>query len=136
MAEPRPARARRERSVTESLLSIVLGLEVAVVFFVTLTVYGLNKEIPAGVTFAGGAVLIVLLLLCARMLRYRAGVAAGWALQGVLILTGLLLPAMYLIGAGFAGIWIFCFVKARQIEAAKAAYLATTTETPPEGTHP
>ena len=46
MTDQRPARqprARRQRSVTEMLLSIVLALEAILVFFVTLVVYGLKS---------------------------------------------------------------------------------------------
>ncbi|MDF1478747.1 DUF4233 domain-containing protein [Leifsonia sp. H3M29-4] len=112
------SRPRRERSATESLLSIALGLEAALVFFVTLTAYGL-RALPPVAAFAGGAALIVLLIVTGRLLRYRWGVWLGWGLQAVLIATGILLPVMFFIGAGFAGIWVFCFVKGRQLDAAK-----------------
>ena len=55
----RVSKPRRPRSATESLLSIVLALEAILVFFVTLTAFGLKalEPVPA---FVGGAVLIVL----------------------------------------------------------------------------
>jgi hypothetical protein len=43
----------------------------------------------------------------------------------VLVATGILLPAMWVIGLGFAAIWIFCFVKGRQLDRAKAEYLSS-----------
>lgn len=112
------SRPRRERSALESLLAIALGLEAALVFFVTLTAYGL-RALPPVAAFAGGAALIVLLIVTGRLVRYRWGVWLGWVLQAVLIATGILLPVMFFIGAGFAGIWVFCFVKGRQLDAAK-----------------
>jgi hypothetical protein len=114
---------RRERTATESLLSIVLVLEAIVVFFVALTVYGL-EQLPAGVAFGGGAVLILLLAIDARLVRSPAGVWIGWLLQLALILLGLVTPVMWFVGAGFAGLWVFCFVKGRQLDRAKADYLA------------
>jgi hypothetical protein len=36
---------------------------------------------------------------------------------------------MYFIGAGFAAIWIYCFIKGRQLDRAKAQYRSTTEET-------
>lgn len=125
------ARPRRERTATESLLSIALGLEAILVFFVTLTVYGLKalEPLPA---FVGGAALIVLLVVTARVVRHPWGVAIGWGLQGVLIATGILLPVMFGIGAGFAAIWTFCFIKGRQLDRAKTAL--TTHANPPEDT--
>jgi hypothetical protein len=116
-------RPRRQRSVTEMLLSIVLALEAVLVFFVTLVVYGLRSVEP-GVAFGAGAVLIVALLLTGRLLRYPWGVWIGWVLQVVLLATGLLVPLMYLIAACFVGIWIYCFIKGRQIDRQKAAFAA------------
>lgn len=111
-AEPRP---RRTRSTSESLLSIVLGLEAILMFFVTLTAFGL-KAVPPVTAFVGGGVLIVVLVLVAGLLRYGWGVWLGWLLQAVLVGTGILLPIMYFIGAGFAAIWVYCFIKGRQID--------------------
>ena len=106
---------RRVRSTTESLLSIVLGLEAVLMFFVTLTAFGL-KAVPPVTAFVGGGVLLLLLVLTAGLLRSRWGVWLGWVLQAVLIATGILLPIMFLIGAGFVGIWIYCFIKGRDID--------------------
>jgi hypothetical protein len=116
-------RPRRQRSVTEMLLSIVLGLEAVLVFFVTLVVFGL-RELEAPLAFGGGAALIVVLLLAGRLLMYPWGVWVGWALQLVLLATGVLIPLMYFIAACFLAIWIYCFVKGRQIDRQKAAFAA------------
>ncbi len=113
----KPARAgrpRRQRSITESLLSVALGLEAILVFFVTLTAFGL-KALPPATAFIGGAALIVALVLAAALLRFSWGVWLGWVLQVALLATGFILPIMFFIGAGFVALWIFCFVKARQL---------------------
>lgn len=115
-AESRP---RRQRSTSESLLSIVLGLEAALMFFVILTAFGL-KAVPPVTAFAGGGALLVALVLTAGLLRFRWGAWLGWALQAVLIATGILLPVMYFIAAGFVAIWVYCFIKGRQIDAARS----------------
>jgi hypothetical protein len=62
---------------------------------------------------------MVVLLVTGRLLRYRAGLWLGWALQIVLVALGVLLPLMYLIGAGFLALWIFCFVRGRGIDRMK-----------------
>ena len=116
-------RPRRQRSVTEMLLSIVLGLEAVLVFFVTLTAFGL-RALEAPLAFGGGAALIVALLVAGRLLMYPWGVWIGWVLQAVLITTGVLIPLMYFIAACFLAIWIYCFVKGRQIDRQKAAFAA------------
>jgi hypothetical protein len=106
--------------VSESLLSIVLALEAVLLFFVMLTAFGVKALSPAS-AFGGGIALIVALVLTARLLRYSWGVWLGWLLQVVLIAIGLVLPVMYFIGTGFAAIWVYCFVKGRQIDIAKRA---------------
>jgi hypothetical protein len=134
----RAPRPRRQRSLTESLLTIVLGLEAVLVFFIALTVFGLHA-LPPLEAFVGGAVLALLLAATTRILRYSWGVWVGWVLQVVLIATGILLPALYIAAAVFVGMWIFCFVRARQIDHANSLHLAsaqpTTTgqPTPTEG---
>lgn len=116
-------RQRRARSASESLLSIVLGLEAVLVFFIALTLFGLDVLSPL-VAFGGGAVLLVLLLLAGRMVSRPAGVWLGWVLQLVLILLGLLLPALYVAGAIFVAIWVYCFVVGRRLDRQKAEFLA------------
>jgi hypothetical protein len=118
------ARVRRERTATESLLSITLALEAVLVFFVALAVFALKtlEPLPA---FVGGAVFIVVLALCGRLVRYPAGVALGWVLQVALVAVGILVPLMYLIGAGFLALWIYCFVKGRQLDRRKLEHASS-----------
>jgi Protein of unknown function (DUF4233) len=137
VTEPKGRKPRRQRSLTESLLSIVLGLEAVLVFFVTLTVYGLHA-LPPLEAFGGGAALVILLALATRLVRYSWGVWVGWVLQAVLLATGIVLPALYIAAALFVAMWIFCFVRARQIDRANRSssnsadgYPAST-----EGTNP
>jgi hypothetical protein len=140
MSAVRAPRERRRRSASESLLSIALGLEAVLVFFVALAVFRFDRLTPA-LAFGGGVVVVLLLLFAARMLRYRWGVWLGWALQAGLIATGILLPLMFFIGAGFAAIWVFCFVAGRRLDrrtAAEPETEPTSTEpiTPPSTTEP
>jgi hypothetical protein len=114
------SRPRRVRTVTESLLSIVLTLEMFLVFFVTMVVFGLQR-LPASAAFIGGGVLIVLLVVAVRLLRYPSGIWFALALQVVLIALGVLEPLMYLIGTGFAAMFVYYLVKGRQIDRRNAA---------------
>lgn len=122
------ARPRRQRSLAESLLSIVLGLEAVLVFFIALTVFGLHA-LPPLEAFGGGAVLALLLALGTRLVRYWWGVWIGWVLQAALIATGIVLPALYIAAAFFVAMWIFCFVRARQIESAGASRVPSSNPT-------
>jgi hypothetical protein len=130
MSEPR---SRRSRTATESLLSIALGLEAVLTFFVTVTAFGL-KVVPPAVAFGGGAALFVLLLVAAWLTRYPAGVWLGWVLQAALIATGVVLTLMYVIGAGFAALWIFCFVTGRRLDARAVTSESPSTEPRPKET--
>lgn len=114
-ADAKTPRPRRARGLRESLLAIVLGLEAAVMFFATLTVFGLSDLDPA-LVLIGGAVFIVVLAVVAGLQRYLGGVVAGGVLQGAIIATGVLTPFMYVIGTGFAALWVWCLVRARRID--------------------
>lgn len=130
--DPAKRRTRRVRSVTESLLSIVLGLEVAMVFFVALVLGGLDVLSPAQATVAGVG-MAVLLIVVARLLRHRWGAWVGLALQLVFIAAGLLEPMMFLIGAGFAAMYVYFFAKGRQLDERNARYFAKIQESNAEG---
>ncbi|GAA3741771.1 hypothetical protein GCM10022239_16740 [Leifsonia bigeumensis] len=121
---------RRARTATESLLSIVLGLEAALLFFVTVTAFGL-KVLPPAVVFGGGGALFAIFLLAAWLMRFHWGVWLGWLLQVALIAIGFILPLMFFIGAGFVAIWVYCFVTARRLDARnRSSDNSPTKETP------
>jgi len=132
MSEPGTApgapRQRRRRSAAESLLSIALGLEAALMFFVSLAVFRFDV-LPAAVALGGGAAVILLLLVVGRFLRFRVGVWLGWALQVGLIATGFLLPLMFFIGAGFAAIWTYCYITGTRLDRRNAALSPPPTPT-------
>ncbi|MCY7412674.1 MAG: DUF4233 domain-containing protein [Salinibacterium sp.] len=107
--------------MTEILLSIVLGLEAILVSFVSLTAFGMRALDPLP-AFLGGALFIAALIIVAGLLRYRWGLWLGWVLQALLIATGILLPAMFVVGTGFAAIWVYCFLRGRQIDRNKAQF--------------
>lgn len=109
---------KRARSATESLISIALALEAFLVFFAALTAFALDAVAPVA-ALAGGSLFIVLLVLAARLARYPVGLWLGWALQFALVATGLVLPMMYFIGAGFLALFAFCFVKGRALDQSK-----------------
>lgn len=130
MTEAAAGRPRRVRTVSESLLSIVLGLEAALMFFVTVTAFGL-KVVPPAVAFGGGAALFVLLLIAAWLLRFSWGVWVGWVLQAVIVATGFVLPLMFFVGAGFVAIWIYCFVTGHRLDKRNRQLASETTKETP-----
>jgi hypothetical protein len=114
----RPRRVRRERGVTETLLSVVLVLEAAILFFATLAVNGLT-DLPTELVVGVGGGLLVLFVVVALLQRYAWGVVLGGILQVVVIATGVAHVFMFVIGAAFAGLWVWCLVRARRIESSR-----------------
>ncbi|MBA4247121.1 MAG: DUF4233 domain-containing protein [Microbacterium sp.] len=113
-------RPKRERGALESLLTVTLGMEVLAVIFGTLAINGLDVA-PPGVVFGVGGVLVLLLLIATRVVRYRWGVWFGHVLQVVLLSTGFIEFLAAVTAAIFVGFWIYCFVKGTQLDAAKRA---------------
>jgi hypothetical protein len=112
---PAPQRKpRRKRSINQILLSIPLTLEVVLVYFAGITASGL-KAIPTEVATIGGLAFSIALIAAIVLLRFEWGVWVGWVLQVALLATGFILPIMFFVSAIFVAMWIFCFVKARQI---------------------
>ncbi len=120
MTAQRSPRVRRERNATESLLSVALLLESFLFFFLALVLFAL-RVLPPATALGGGGVLFAVTLGLSRIQGRRWAIAAGWMLQAVIIATGLLEPLMFLIGAGFAALWIFCFVTGRRLDRRNAA---------------
>jgi Protein of unknown function (DUF4233) len=108
-------RRRRVRSLRETLLSIVLVMEAAVMFFATLVFFGLHVFPPAQAFLLGLGSLVVLAIL-AGLQRWTVAVVLGAVAQVGLILLGVFTPAMYVVGGLFAAVWLYCFLRSRQIE--------------------
>ncbi|TXK19720.1 DUF4233 domain-containing protein [Homoserinibacter sp. GY 40078] len=121
-------RVRRARSLRETLLSIVLLLEAIMLFFAALVVFGLDRLDPDWSALVYGGILMAVLAILAGIQRWTWAVWAGGALQLVIIATGVVETAMFFVGAGFAAMWIYCFVRAGQVEAQKSAWLAANAQ--------
>lgn len=53
----------------------------------------------------GGGLLAVACLVTAGLLRHAWGYTVGWVLQGLLIASGLVVTAMFILGTLFAVLW-------------------------------
>lgn len=120
MARSRRERRRRERSVRESLGTIVIGVEIIVVFLAALVLNGLGT-VPTAVAIGGGAALILVMIAAIGTLRSIVGVVLGWLVQAVLVAGGLLVVDLYLVGALFVAIWAYCMIVGGRIDRQKAA---------------
>lgn len=113
-----PARARPPRSVKRSLASIVLGFETIVVFLAALVFFGLGA-LPPLVALGGGAALVIVFLATIALLRFEWGYVIGWILQAIMIASGILNPVMFVVGALFAGMWVYSMVTGTRIDKQK-----------------
>jgi len=126
---PRP---RRSRGAAESLGSIVLVFESIIVFLGGLAIYGLKalpESIPQWWGIVAGSVLALVMVLTARVLRYRWGIILGWVLQVVVALGGFLVPSLFLVAIIFGGMWAYATIKGASLDA-RNARLAAEADTP------
>jgi len=106
------AAPRRERGLLEKLLTIVHGLEVAALAFGALAVWGVSRDWPAPAAFG---VVALVLILSTRLLRFSRGWLASAAAQVLMACLAIVEPLMLVVTAAFVAMWIYCFVRARQI---------------------
>jgi hypothetical protein len=92
----------------KSLLAALLVLE-AVVVALAIPVAVLAVGRGASSAWALGG-LAVLLVLAAGLVRRPYGVALGWAMQVLVLLAGLLVPALAVLGLVFLGVWVVAIV--------------------------
>lgn len=108
------------RDPKRAMAATVLVFEALVVVFASLVakdLTGLSTVQAVG----GGAVLAVLLVLVAGLLRFRWAYGVGTALQVALVATGLVLPIMLGVGLLFAGLWFAALLIGLRIERERAA---------------
>ncbi len=113
-----PGRVRRERGVTETLLSVVLVLEAVILIFAGLTLIGFGSY-PTWMILGGTGFAIAVFVIVAQLQRSSWGVVLGGVLQVGFVATGFLHGFMFVIGAVFAGLWVWCLVRARRIESSR-----------------
>ncbi|MFB7891251.1 DUF4233 domain-containing protein [Microbacterium sp. NPDC056044] len=122
--QPKP---RRPRGAAESLATIVLGFESIVVFLGGLVVYGL-KALPASIEpwwgIIAGAVVAALMIVTTRVVRYRWGIVLGWALQAVVLLGALLVPALAIVALIFGGMYGYATIKGAALDRRNARLAA------------
>lgn len=120
-------RQRRARGAQESLGQVVLVFESIIVFLSGLVIFGL-KALPAGVEqwwgIVWGAVVAVLMIAASGMLRWRWGIAVGWALQLVLLTGAILVPAILIVALIFGGMWAYATIKGASLDRRNARLVA------------
>ena len=118
--EWRPGMKKPRRSIRALFAVSVLAVEAFIVFFATLAAFGILardwEPTQQWLLVGGGVVLTLVYLLACGMVRRPGGYAIGWVLQLVLIATGFLVPAMFVIGALCALAWWYAMVRGTTID--------------------
>ncbi|WP_092860875.1 DUF4233 domain-containing protein [Quadrisphaera sp. DSM 44207] len=106
--------------MTARLAATVLLMEALLAFFATLVAFALvagQGGLGRGQVWVVGLALALAFLVAAGLVRRPGGLVVGTVLQGVLIATGVVVPAMFLVGALFAGLWLWIVSVGRRIDA-------------------
>ncbi|WGD36275.1 DUF4233 domain-containing protein [Lysinibacter sp. HNR] len=104
------------RSVKRSLASIALGFQLLIIFLGGLTVFGLSAVEPRELGLYGGGVLCLIAIAAIALLRYPVGYWLGWFVQVALLLSGFLVPVMFIVGGMFAALWIYCIYMGNKLD--------------------
>ncbi len=123
-------------SVRASLASIVLAFEAIVIFLAALVLWGgltVDGDTPFGLPrwslLVAGGVVLVLLVTTIALLRHQWAFWLGWAVQGLVFVSGILNPAMFIVGGAlFGAMWAYCMVVGARIDREKAAREAAGKE--------
>ncbi|MFJ4768398.1 DUF4233 domain-containing protein [Streptomyces uncialis] len=82
-----------------------------------------------------GALMALSLLLCGFVTR-PFGVQLGWVLQGLLVLSGFVVPMMFVLGLCFGALWWASLHYGRKVDEVKARWAAAQEGTATAGPGP
>lgn len=108
------------RSLRRTLAASVLAFEAFVALFAGLVAKDL-ADLPRGVGLTAGVVLMVVCVLVAGLLRRPEGYLAGWVVQVLLVVSGVWVPAMFVVGTVFALLWWVALRQGARLDALAAA---------------
>ena len=109
---------RRQRGTRESLMAIVLGFEAIVVGLGALTLLGL-RALDFVQALVGGGLVIAVLIAGALLARFTVGLVLGWIAQAVVVASGFITGAMFVVGAVFTAMWVYALVQGGRIDRAR-----------------
>jgi hypothetical protein len=105
------------------LCGTVLGMEAVVVLLAIVPAKVLEHVSGGTAAAVGGAIALLAILLagCVGRPGMRWALYAGTVLQLLVIASGVVMPAMYVLGAIFAALWFTGIWLARKVESAERA---------------
>src|SRR3954447_1693697 len=92
--------------MTRRVCAVVLLFEGLVVFFGALVASRMSDDVSSGTALAVGGGLAVACILATGLLRSPRGIPVGWGVQVLVLATGIVVPAMIIMGLVFGGLWI------------------------------
>ncbi len=107
------------RSAQTSLGQVVLGFELIVVGLASLTIFGLGALPPAWALGGGAAVCVLMLATIGLMMKYPWAYVLGWAVQFIVVASGIFVTMLFLIGAVFTAIWTFAMTQGKKLDTQK-----------------
>lgn len=111
----------------------MLILEAFVVFFATLVAVKLSDAPSSQVWLAGGALVVVLVVL-SRMVGTPGGYVAGSAVQIPVLAIGLVIPLMIPVAIVFVALWVVSLWLGAKIDRERAEYDAAHPDKAPNVT--
>ncbi|CAB4573111.1 unannotated protein [freshwater metagenome] len=118
----------KNKSTKRLLASIVLSFQSIVIFFATLTAFGLKMADqastlpPIELIWGIGLSLALLAIITPALLRKPVGYWIGWIIQAALLVSGFWLWGMFVIGSILVGLWIWGLVAGATIDKARENY--------------
>jgi hypothetical protein len=119
------------RSPKRILASSVLCFEAPCVFFGGLVAKDLT-DLSTAAAVGGASAIAVLCLLVAGLLGRPGGYALGSILQVVILATGFVVPAMFVVGVLFGALWVTALVQGGRLERSAAGYADPSDPVPQE----
>ena len=121
MSKGKAARVRAI-STQRTLGSMLMAFESFVLFFATLVAFGLHAADTTAV-WVVGLLLSMALIATPAVLGKPGSYAWGWALQVLVLLTGIWVPLMWFVGGILICLWAWAMIAGSTIDKARANYL-------------
>ncbi|WP_299052001.1 DUF4233 domain-containing protein [uncultured Nocardioides sp.] len=109
-----------QRSPRRGMCAAVLSLE-SIALALTTPVMVTLSDVPLGTALAVGLGLALVCILLAGALRAEWAYGVGYVVQAGALALGLVVPAMFFLGAVFAALWTAADLLGRKIERERAA---------------
>ncbi len=95
----------------------VLALEaIVVILAIPVVVVVGTINVPPAVGITAGVILALALIVLARYVTRPWAIPVGWILQVLVVATGVLAPAMFIVGGTFAVLWGVAIKLGRQVD--------------------